>query len=113
MQALEHVPNLELDYRLLEATRDTATESLERHLKVKEKHSWFVEDYVSADDLVILLPHRHDVELEQGVGEAVEVFTHTEDGVIWYPRDVRKICHPSESYPTGNDNDPHEAFSRY
>ena len=44
-----HVPNLELDLRLLEASRDAAATQLERHLKVKERGDWNLEEILDAD----------------------------------------------------------------
>lgn len=111
--SVTHQPSQEMDARLLEATKEAAGIHLERHIKAKEKDNWIADDIITTDHLIKLLPFRNDVRLSPGVGESVEVFGLTEDGIPWFPRDVGNIFNPNGILPSGNDNDPHEAFPRY
>lgn len=91
-----HVPDLAMDLRLLEASRDTAEAELNRHFSVKERASWYIDNLISLDEFATLVPHRHTIgeHLTPGVREAAEVFEITEDQLGFYGRDVTGILNP-------------------
>lgn len=105
-----HVPDTAMDQQLLEAARPTATALLDAHYDIKHRNNWNIEEVLNTDTLVKLLPYRQEVRLSEGVGEAVEVFLWTEDGITYYPRDVGKIFNPANEAP--KDSDPFNVFPR-
>jgi hypothetical protein len=102
----------EMDERFLEVTHDAAVSLLNEHHE--RRVSWFVED-VLPTELVAEVVARRKVEPDflqfpDHLRFAGEVFLLTEDGIVYYPRDVGNILNP-KGY-RAEDNDPHEGFVR-
>lgn len=104
-----------LDQLFLEATRDSATLLLQNH--VEKRHEWTVDEIREAHDYPRLLHEVHTRKVSgesynfpEGVKIGLIITLLTENGIVYYPRDVGRIFNPSDRTPS--ENDPHEAFTR-
>lgn len=130
-------PNLTMDVRLLDSVKDQAWTSLE---KLEATHGTVLNDdgdrvtdpnWTEAPDdhwkaHTILTPDiirlglglavDQKVAIPRHVKAAVEMFLLTEDGIVWYGRDVGNIFNPQHIVPAmydpGQQEDPHELFVR-
>jgi len=104
-----------LDELFLEATREGATRLLDNHLE--RRHDWTVDEIRQKHDYPRLLHEVHTrivngqpYEFPEGIKVGLVITLLTENGIIYYPRDVGKIFNPSDKRPS--DSDPHEMFTR-
>lgn len=111
------MPNESLDDSLvfLEATHDKAAELLEFH--TSRRADWTVAAIRQKHDYPRLLyevtrrkMEDQPFELPGSIQTGLYVTLLTENGIVWYPRDVGNIFNPLNKQPS--DNDPHAQFGR-
>lgn len=99
----------------LEATHEKAAELLEFH--TNRRADWTVAKLREKHDYPRLLYevtrrkiHNEPFELPESLQVGLYITLMTENGIVWYPRDVGSIFNPLGKEPA--DNDPHAQFAR-